>query len=216
MQEYLEPTPFIDSNTDAIRAAARDVSADSQDDMQKAIRLFYFVRDRIPYNIHVPRFQPDELRAGTTLARGEGFCIQKAVLLTALCRAEGIPARLGFAVIRNHRLPEKLLSRLKTNEIPDHGFAELYLNDQWIKATPAFDLATCQKNRFRPVEFDGVHQAVFHDRDLDGRPHIEYVRVRGRYADVPFDDITAWVLEALKPEAKDSFFAGEFLIKSPN
>ena len=37
-----------------------------------------------------------------TLARGYGFCVNKAVLLAALARAVGIPARLGFADVRNH------------------------------------------------------------------------------------------------------------------
>ncbi len=208
MQEYLEPTFIIDAKADAIQRIAREVSIDSRDDIQKAVRLFYFVRDRIGYNLHVPRFDPEDFRATATLARGQGFCIQKAVLLIALSRAAGIPARLGFAVIRNHLLPDKLLSILKTKEIPDHGFAELHLNGQWVKATPAFDLATCQKNRFQPVEFDGSGHAVFHSRDMDGRPHIEYVLDRGRYADLPHEDIKNWVLEALMPEAREKFMTG--------
>jgi transglutaminase-like putative cysteine protease len=209
MQEYLIPTIVIDAGAEAIKNVLREVAIDSRDDIQTAVRLFYFVRDRIGYSLNVPRVEMEDFKATATLARGQGFCIQKAVLLVALSRAAGIPARLGFAVIRNHLLPDKLLSVLKTNEIPDHGFAELYLNGQWIKATPAFDLATCQKKRFQPVEFDGSGQALFRSRDRDGRPHIEYVLDRGRYADLPLEEIKSWVLEALKPEGRERFLRGK-------
>jgi transglutaminase-like putative cysteine protease len=209
MQEYLEPTFIINAEAEAIQTIAHELSVDSRDDIQTAVRLFYFVRDRIGYTVHVPRFDPEDFRATATLDRQRGFCIQKAVLLIALCRAAGIPARLGFAIIRNHLLPDNLLSILKTKEIPDHGFAELHLNGQWIKATPAFDLVTCQKNRFQPVEFDGVSQAIFRTRDMDGKPHIEYVLDRGRYADLPHEEIRNWVIEALTPEAREKFLSGK-------
>jgi len=201
LREYLEPTPIIDANHEAVREKAHEVTAEKQGDTEKAKALFYFVRDRIRYNVHVPRFVPEDFRAGATLARGEGFCIQKAVLLAALSRAAGVPARLGFAVIRNHLLPEKIASILRNNEIPDHGYAELHLGGRWVKATPAFDARTCEENRFRPVEFDGVSDAKFHPRNLDGAPHIEYVTYRGTYADLPFEYIAAWVAAGVSPEA---------------
>ncbi|MBW2284154.1 MAG: transglutaminase domain-containing protein, partial [Deltaproteobacteria bacterium] len=197
MQDYLEPTPILDFDHQAVGEAAIQATARSGNDIEKAKSLFYFVRDRIRYTVHVPRFQPEDFKASATLARGEGFCIQKAVLLAALSRAVGIPSRLGFAVIRNHLLPEKIAEILKNNEIPDHGYADLYLADRWVKATPAFDLETCHENRFIPVEFDGASDARFNRRNLDGNLHIEYITYRGTYADLPFDDITAWVTAAV-------------------
>jgi transglutaminase-like putative cysteine protease len=208
MRDDLEPTPIIDSDHEAVKAAAGKATAQSRDDIEKAKALFYFVRDRIRYNVYVPRFRPEHFRASVTLARGEGFCIQKAVLLAALSRAAGIPARLGFAVIRNHLLPEKIAGILKNNEIPDHGYAELYLGDRWVKATPAFDLETCLENRFRPVEFDGASDAKFHRHNQDGLPHIEYVTYRGTYPDLPFQEIATWVAAAVTPEALKMFREG--------
>ena len=209
MQEYLEPTAVIDSDNESIQETARQVTEGCTNDVDKAIKLFYFVRGKFRYNIFVPRSRPEDFRAGAILERGEGFCIPKAVLLVALCRAVGIPGRLGFAAIRNHLLPETLSSVLKTNEIPDHGYSQLLLEDKWVKATPAFDIETCHEKRFLPVEFDGTQDATFHPHDQDGRPHIEYIRDLGSYDDLPFDEITAWVIPALTPEALEMFLGGQ-------
>ena len=49
------------------------------------------------------------------LANGKGWCVSKSVLLAALCRASGIPCRLGYANVRNHMATRKLLDFLGTN-----------------------------------------------------------------------------------------------------
>jgi transglutaminase-like putative cysteine protease len=108
MHEYLRSTEIIDSDHPAVRQKAEELSGGLKTHTEKAVALFYFVRDRIKYNPFMPRFLPEHFRASNTLAGGEGFCIQKAVLLTAFSRAAKIPARLGFAVLRNHLLPANL------------------------------------------------------------------------------------------------------------
>ena len=186
-----------------VRDAAERETRGCDTDVDRAVKLFYFVRDQFKYTIFVPRFRPEDFRASLTLERTTGFCIPKSVLLVALCRAVGIPARLIFAVIRNHRWPDSLKAVLKGNEIPDHCFAELHVADRWVRVTPSFDLATCQKHRFKPVEFDGRSNATLHPEDQDGHPHIEYVTIRGTFADLPFDEIQAWLAPALTPEARE-------------
>lgn len=200
MQRYLRATGLIDSGHPAIRQKAEELSGRFTTDQEKAVALFYFVRDQIRYNPFMPRFLPEHFKASGTLAGGKGFCIQKAVLLTALSRAAQIPARLRFAVIRNHLLPPKLSDLLTGDELPDHGFVELYIEGRWIKANPAFDIGTC-RDFILPVEFDGRRDALFHPLTRDGRPHIEYVLFRGCYDDVPVDEIAEWLTAVLKPEA---------------
>jgi len=131
----------------------------------------------------------EHYKASTTLQKGEGYCVQKAVLLTALARASGIPARLGFADFINHRLAQKYVELQGTNSIVYHGFAELYLNSRWIKATPAYDIDMCNKYRFIPVDFDGENDATLHQLDQDGKPHVEYVRFHGSFQDLPHSEI---------------------------
>jgi hypothetical protein len=58
-----------------------------------------------------------------------------------------------------------------------------------VKATPAFNLSLCKRFRVKPLEFDGREDSIFHPFDEDERRHMEYVRWRGEFADVPAEDI---------------------------
>ena len=209
IQNYLKPTPIIDCDHWTIKEKAEELTKSQKEVKEKARSLFYFVRDEIKYNPYVPRYLSEHFRASNTLARKDGFCVQKAVLLVALSRATGIPARIGLAVIRNHLLPKRMGTMLEGNILPEHGYSELYINDRWIKATPAFNLEMCQKNRIIPVEFDGENDAKFHSHNQDGRLHIEYVMDRGPYDDVPLDAIREWLIPILKPEAKSLILGSE-------
>ena len=210
MRKYLETTFIIDTDNEFIQKTAHDITSNCQNNREKAVNLFYFVRDQIAYNLYVDRHLPKHFVASATLTRGQGFCIQKAVVLVALCRTLSIPGRLGFAVIRNHLMPEKLARVLVSNEIPDHGYAELHIEGKWVKATPAFDLTTCHEHRIVPVDFDGVNDAVFHRFNQDGALHIEYVKDHGRYADLPVVEIEKWVASAITPEAQKMILNGRY------
>jgi transglutaminase-like putative cysteine protease len=188
IEKYLKPTSVIDCDNTSIQQKAEDLTKGRENVIEKAESLFYFVRDEIKYNLYTPKSLPEHFRASNTLSRREGYCVQKAVLLVALARATGIPTGLGFARLRNNLLPQKTLEWLGTNILPFHGYAELYLNGKWVKATPAFDLKMCERHRIIPVEFDGKNDAMFHSRNRDGKLHIEYVKNLGHYYDdLPLD-----------------------------
>lgn len=121
--------------------------------------------------------------------------MQKAVLLVALARAAKIPARLCCAKIRNHLVPPSVLEILKSDVFPWHGYAELYLDGKWGKATPAFDLKMCQENGLVPVEFDGRNDAKLPPHNVEGKPHVEYLLDRGLLDDVPLDEIRKALIE---------------------
>jgi transglutaminase-like putative cysteine protease len=210
-KSYLKPTPIIDCDHRTIKEKADELTKSQKEVKEKARTLFYFVRDEIKYNPYMPRYLPEHFRASDTLVRKNGFCVQKAVLLVALSRAVGIPARIGFAVIKNHLMPEKMANMLHGNVLPEHGYAELFLNDRWIRVTPVFDLEMCQKNRIVPVEFDGENDAKFHSQNQDGQLHIEYVMDRGPYEDVPLDAIREWLIPVLTPKAKALILGSESL-----
>jgi len=189
MPEYLVSTATMDCDHPAIKARAGQVTAGLDNAGAKAKALFYFVRDSIRYNIYSPFHLLEHYRASWILERKEGYCVQKAVLLSALARAAGIPARLGFADLKNHRMPDKLLHERGTNQIVYHSYSALYLDGRWLKATPAFDAAMCRRLKVPLVEFDASHDAMFPARDLDGRPFIEYTQDRGFFDDIPLDDV---------------------------
>ena len=194
MEEYLRPTPTIDCDRKSIRKKSRTLTKGRHNSADKGKSLFYFVRDEIKYTFYVPSDLPAHFRASQIMETGEGFCVQKAVLLTALARAADIPARLHLADIRNHLLADKPRQMIGTTLVTYHGYCELYIQGKWVKATPAFDLKMCQRNRIIPVEFDGKTDAIFHRHNLDGKLHIEYVKDHGCYEDVPLDEIyDGWV-----------------------
>jgi hypothetical protein len=70
-----------------------------------------------------------------------------------------------------------------------HGYTEFLLDGKWVKATPAFNLELCRRFRVKPLEWDGATDSIFHPFDEDNRRHMEYLRDRGSFADVPVDDI---------------------------
>jgi transglutaminase-like putative cysteine protease len=193
-EDYLKPTATIDSDDELVREKAQALTEGISDAPTQAKNLFYWVRDEIKYDALVPLEIFENYRASRTLKRGKGFCVEKAALLAALARATRIPARLHFADIRNHLVSSRVLEVMGTNLFSYHGYAELYVVDRWVKATPAFDLKVCHDHKIIPVEFDGQHDALFHSHNLDGELHIEYVEDHGHRIDVPVDEImAAWM-----------------------
>ena len=190
IERYLKPTALIDSDNTYIQEKAKALTAEHEDVIQHARSLFYFVRDSIKYNMYVPISRSEHFRASNILAQGEGYCVQKAILLVALGRAAGIPSGLGFATLRNNILSNKAMRRLGTNILNFHGYARLYLNGRWFKATPTFDLGMCESYGIIPVEFDGENDAVFHSHNKEGELHIEYLKdLKRNYRDVPLETI---------------------------
>jgi transglutaminase-like putative cysteine protease len=118
--------------------------------------------------------------------------VPKAVLLTAAARAVGIPARLGFADVRNHLQTPRLRERMGgTDEFVYHGYSDLLLDGRWVKATPAFNKELCARFGVAPIDFDGRTDALLHPFTADGSAYMTYGRDRGVHVDLPLDDLLA-------------------------
>jgi transglutaminase-like putative cysteine protease len=188
---FLAPTEFIDSDHPDVRDYADDLVRDVGGDIDRALALFYPIRDDIRYSPYGIEARHEVMTASYTLHKKKGFCIQKAVLLAAAARVAGIPSRLGFADVRNHLATKRLLKLMGTDLFVFHGFTELYLEGKWVKATPAFNIELCDKFGVLPLDFDGRNDSVFQPYDRAGRKHMEYVKDRGWYADLPFEEMFA-------------------------
>jgi transglutaminase-like putative cysteine protease len=186
---YLAPTAYVDSGADNVVAFARRVTAGVEDPVARAVALYYAVRDEIVYTPYCDFRSVETYRASACLARGSGFCVGKAAVLTASARAAGIPARVGFADVRNHLASPRLTRLMGTDVFYYHGYAEMLLDGRWVKATPAFNLELCERFGVRPLEFDGKSDSIFHPFDRENRKHMEYVRERGVFAEFPFDEV---------------------------
>jgi len=190
LQPSLAPTAILDFQEPSVADFARR-SAGEGTARERAVRLYYAVRDGIRYDPYAFRLEPGWLAASRTLAAGAGWCVPKAVLLAASCRAEGIPARLGFADVRNHLATRRLLELMGTDLFLWHGYVSLLLDGRWVKATPAFNVEMCRRFDVLPLEFDGTADSLLHPYDARSRRHMEYVRDRGLFDDLPFEEMAA-------------------------
>ncbi len=190
MSQYLDPTPTIDSDHPAIISYAKENSRAGDSQIEQAISLYYAVRDGIRYDPYRLDLTIDGMKASTTLASSHGWCVTKSVLLAACCRAIGIPARLGFADVRNHLSTERLRQSMGTDIFHWHGYTSLLLESQWVKATPAFNRELCEKFGIGTLEFNGRENSLYHPFDLTGQQHMEYLLDRGEYADLPLEQLS--------------------------
>jgi transglutaminase-like putative cysteine protease len=195
MNEYLSPGRYIDSGHPAVSAFAEENSK-GKTERERAVSLYYAVRDKIRYNPFLDFSKRDVFRASAVLEAGQGFCVGKASLLAACARAAGIEARVGFADVKNHLTTPRLAETMGSDLFVYHGYTDLRIDGKWVKATPAFNLALCTRFRVKPLEFDGREDSIFHPFDEDDRRHMEYLRDRGVYADVPVDEIQGAFREA--------------------
>lgn len=191
---YLAAGEFIDSAHPDVAAFAAAAAGDAAP-REAAVRLYYAVRDDVLYDPYRPFDDLATYRASAVLAAKRGYCVGKAALLAAAARAIGIPSRVGFADVRNHLATPRLLALIGTDLFIYHGITELWLDGRWVKATPTFNRTLCEKFHIHPLEFDGRHDAILHPYDRAGRQHMEYVRQRGTYADVPVGMLMPLMLE---------------------
>jgi len=187
--DFIVPTETIESDHPAVVRFARSQIGETKQDVEQGVRLYYAVRDEIRYDPYQIDLTTPGMKATTTLQTKRGWCVSKAVLLAACCRSVGIPARLGFADVRNHLSTARLRERMGTDTFYWHGFTEMLLDGKWVKATPAFNIELCRKFRLLPLEFDGRNDSLYHPFDEEGNRHMEYVNHRGVYADLPTDEI---------------------------
>jgi len=192
-KKYFLATPIMDSDHARVADFAMHITQKTKDPVEKAVKLYYAVRDGIWYDPYSPFYLSEHYRASNVLKSGRGYCVSKAALLCALGRACEIPARVGFATVRNHLASRQLIEFLGTNLFVFHGFTEFYLNGCWIKATPAFNAELCNRHHVTPLEFDGRRDSIFHPYNSEKKPFMEYEKDHGSFADVPVDLIlSAW------------------------
>ncbi len=187
--QTLLATALIDSDHPEVVAFVR-AHGPGGSDRERAVALYLAVRDGIRYDPYRIDLSEDGMRASTALRQGHGWCVPKAALLAAVCRAAGLHARLGYADVRNHMSTKRLRQTMQTDVFIWHGYTDLWIDGQWVKATPAFNIELCDKFDLLPLEFDGRSDSIYHPYDKAGHRHMEYVHQRGTFDDMPLAQIT--------------------------
>jgi transglutaminase-like putative cysteine protease len=189
---YLGPTEFLDCGHPAVLAFVDEAVRGANGEHERAVRLFYAVRDRIRYDPYRIRLEPQTYRASRVVADGYGWCVPKAVLLAACARAVGIPSAIGLADVVNHLNTDKLRSRMGGVDIfYDHGYTALFVEGRWLKVVPAFNIELCRRLGVRPTDFDGTADALYQEFDVHDRRHMQYLADHGTWSDLPLAQICA-------------------------
>ncbi len=187
MEEYLQPTAFIDSTHPTVIDFANQFTTAAKTNSEKAVDLYYAVRDEVLYSPYHLVLNPAMISASLTLKRKSGYCIEKSLLLAAAGRALGIPSRLGFSIVRNHISTEKFRQQLRSDKFVFHGYNEFLLDGKWVKCTPAFNKSLCEKFNVPALDFDGKTDSVFQQFTADGQQYMEYLHEYGQFADFPYE-----------------------------
>lgn len=139
LHEFLKPSVLCDSDDPMVKATATEITRETRTSKKAAVKIFYFVRDKIKLTLVHPWKSASE-----TLEIGKGSCLTKATLQVALLRSVGIPARFRVLEFKGND-PEEwegILPSFAVSRMPErwpHYFAEVYIEGKWIMADATFD-----------------------------------------------------------------------------
>lgn len=185
MEEYLRPTFILDFTSPEVQEYVSEFrELNSLEEQAKA--LYLKVRDGFLYDPYRLDLRPEALKASVILKKSRAWCVEKAIVFAAGLRALSIPCRLGYAIVQNHIGVERLTTILRSEKIVFHGYVDVLLNDNWTKATPAFDHRTCSLCEVQPLEWDADEDSLFQEYSGKGK-FMEYHHDYGTFPDVPVE-----------------------------
>lgn len=139
IKQALKPTPLVQSNDPQIIAKAQEIVAGEQDPAQMALKLTRWVHSNVQKisNIGVPS-------AIEVLQTRQGDCNEHTVLLTALARAAGLPARMAAGLV---------LADLQGQgpAFYYHAWVEFWLGTSWHAVDPTFGQVPADASHLRFV-----------------------------------------------------------------
>lgn len=215
MKNYLQTTFYFDYQKENVQLWIEDIKNSEEPLIEKAKKLYLKVRDGFFYNPYKIVLNPNALKLSYLITKKEGYCIEKSIILAGLARALGIPSRLGFANVKNHLGTEKIERILGTNVLVFHGYCELYLENKWVKATPAFNKELCYKFGVEPLEFNGLEDSIFQPYSSEGKLFMEYLKDHGTFEDMPFElfknEFYAYYGHLINQKIEDMYVTEEFV-----
>ncbi len=140
-RQYLEPNATSNSDAPEVRRIAEVGAGNERDAYRAALSLRDWVSERLTFDLGVALAPASEV-----IRDRKGTCAAYASVLTALCRAAGIPARyvMGFVYLRG--------------AWGGHAWIEVGLGDQWIPldaAIPGPSPADAARFRFVTSSLSG-------------------------------------------------------------
>ncbi len=165
LDDYLVSSPLGDSNNVELIQKTQDLTNNLPNDKEKAIKIFYFLRDKFLY-----KTDPFFKSASDTLQKGYGDCASKSHLQIAMLRAIKIPARFHIIYLKFDVLKPffpKWINEISASRVVQHSFCECFLNGKWIACDSTFDKMLLdgarskglikEQNAYSQIEWDGEH-----------------------------------------------------------
>ena len=176
-QGYLEETIFCDYKNPAVRTLAEEVDAAGKTPAEVAKAAFLLVREKIIFG-----FDLWQVKASATVQKGYGMCSNKALVLVAVLRHHGIPARLAYVPMRRQGLdPAWGRMGFMMSRVLNHVIAEVCLDEKWIPVDLTLDQKTYER-LFAPtgvtwgIDWDGSTPCLIFKEALMG-PVVSYTVV---------------------------------------
>jgi transglutaminase-like putative cysteine protease len=137
-RQYTMPTRLCDSEDPWLRERAQRIVAGTDSPTEKALRIFYSVRDDVRFSLAY-----SHSTASQTLRRGYGECGNKTNAQVALLRAVGVPARFRWvtaqSAVLNHLIADFVFKRMPP--VASHFWCECYLEGEWVSCEALLDRA---------------------------------------------------------------------------
>ncbi len=186
-EKYTEPTFHFDFLNEKIQNILASLKGkEPLSDTAFAMKAYLYVRDTWPYNPYRFSLINEDWKVSKIITHKTGHCLDKAVILISILRAAKIPARLGLAKVRNHIAIDDIIEKFGSDVLVPHGYVDIFLNDKWVKATPAFNKGLCELLKVKTLEFDGEHDSLFQEFDQTGKKvFMEYLEDYGTFNEVP-------------------------------
>jgi transglutaminase-like putative cysteine protease len=182
---FLSETPSVQFKNDEFQLFLSQIES-FEDKRSQAVAIYEHVRDAFMYDPYHLDLRPNALNSTAVIQKRRAWCVEKSLVAVACFRSMHIPARFGFGIVKNHLGVEKLAHYLQRDEIVFHGFVEVFLNERWIKCTPAFDPLICKLAQVPVLTWDGETDSLLQPYAGE-EVFMEYIHFYGSFEDIPFE-----------------------------
>ena len=135
---FLTPSTLCDYQSDIIIQKVNEISNKIDNKSEIAQKIFYYIRDQIPFNATLNIFQ----KASKSINQKVIDYCNKVNVHLALLKAKEIPSRLHYVKVKRERLKGTIPS-IMYNKIPDpigHYYCECYIHNKWIACEAIYDI----------------------------------------------------------------------------
>ena len=135
---YLLPSAYVDSQSEEIMQLAGSLVKSEMTDLEKITAIHKWVATNISYDAIAYQTKAYELKTASDVVKDKtGICRDYSILVAALSRAAGLPAKVVYGTARDRNNPPQ-----------DHAWTEVLVNNKWISVDATWDAGYLQGGTF--------------------------------------------------------------------